>query len=206
MPSQPLASRRSLKIASLAAVVGLSLALLAAPAAAQFDADEEATQIPAERPLPCCPTPTELTNYEEIKSCGLYPQEARLECVIEIKQLFGYAGPIGSPASFEHVLFCVDWNGAGGFTQDEVVGEVTLHIHDEGAGGNPPWFYAVYRDVMPPGGPRTSNGGANTTTTTNGPSLQARAILSWFVAPTGCNFVPQWGNVVNFQIRLDPVR
>ncbi len=25
-------------------------------------------------------------------------------------------------------------------------------------------------------------------------------------APTGCNFVPLFGNVINFPIRLDPIR
>src|SRR4051794_18074478 len=34
--------------------------------------------------------------YEEIKACGFYPQETRIECVIEIKQPFGFGGPIGS--------------------------------------------------------------------------------------------------------------
>jgi hypothetical protein len=47
-------------------------------------------------------------QYEEIKACGFYPQETRLECVIEIKQAQGHGGPIGSFGSAEHVYFCVD--------------------------------------------------------------------------------------------------
>ena len=145
-------------------------------------------------------------RYEEIKACGFYPQETRLECVIEIKRTGGYAGPVGSPGSIENVLFCVDWNNNGAFDQSEAVGIGSMAIHDESAGAQPPWQYAVYRDFDPRGGVRTSNGGNNTVTTTNGPTRKARAILSWFVHPTGCNFVPVWGNAVNFRIRFDPTR
>lgn len=141
-------------------------------------------------------------QYEEIKACGFYPQETRLECIIDIKRTNGYAGPIGSPGSTEYVYFCVDLRGSG----LEPVGMGNVQIHDESAGAQPPWQYAVYRDFNPLGGVRTSNTGNVTTTVTNGPTRRARAILSWFVAPTGCNFVPVWGNVVNFRIRFDPIR
>jgi hypothetical protein len=144
--------------------------------------------------------------YEEIKACGFYPMETRLECVIEIKQPRGYAGPIGSPGSMEYVYFCVDSNNSGTFEPNEPVGEGIVQMHDESAGSRPPWHYAVYRDFNPFGGLRTSNTGNVTTTTTNGPTRKARAILSWNVAPTGCNFRPVWGNVVDFRIRFDPVR
>lgn len=146
------------------------------------------------------------TAYEEIRACGFYPQETRLECIIDIKQKGGYAGPIGSPGSIENVLFCVDWNGNGSYDQSESVGEGSVAIHDESAGSQPAWQYAVYRDFDPRGGVRTSNTGATTTTVTNGPTRNARAVLSWFVEPTGCNYVPVWGNVVNFRIRFDPIR
>jgi hypothetical protein len=142
--------------------------------------------------------------YEEIKACGFYPQETRIECVIEIKQPFGYGGPIGSFGSFEFVQMCVDWNNDGVFTALESVGQGIVQVHDDPF--NPPWEYAVYRDINPPGGFRTSNTGATTTTTTNGPTLRARAVLSWLVAPSDCNFIPIWGNIVNFNIRLDPIR
>lgn len=144
--------------------------------------------------------------FEEIKACGFYPQETRLECMIEIKRAGGYAGPVGSPGSIENVLFCVDWNNNGAFDQSEAVGIGSMAIHDESAGAQPSWQYAVYRDFDPRGGVRTSNTGNVANTTTNGPTLKARAILSWFVHPTGCNFIPVWGNAVNFRIRFDPVR
>ena len=37
----------------------------------------------------------------------------------------------------------------------------------------------------------------------NGTPRQARSILSWNLRPTGCNYQPIWGNVVDYTIRLD---
>jgi hypothetical protein len=145
-------------------------------------------------------------QYEEIKACGFYPQETRLECVLDIKRTNGYAGPIGSPGSIENVLFCVDWNGDGFFDSSESVGEGSVAMHDESAGAQPTWQYAVYRDFDPRGGVRTSNTGNTTTTVTNGPTRRARAILSWFVESPNCNTAPIWGNVFDFRMRFDPIR
>lgn len=146
-------------------------------------------------------------SFEELTDCGLYSQESRLACTIEIKRVNGYGGVVDSFGSFEHVLFCIDWNGNGAFANNEVVGEVSVHVHDEGAGATPPWRYAVYRDITPPGGVRTTNGGVGTATTaTVAPSFRALAILSWNTAPTGCGFVPIFGNRLTFQIRVDPIR
>ncbi|HSS79198.1 MAG TPA: hypothetical protein VLV54_20935 [Thermoanaerobaculia bacterium] len=165
------------------------------------------SQIQVERALPCCPPPTQITTYEELKGCGFYPQESRLACTLQIKQVAGYNGGVDTAGSFEHVLFCADWNGNGAFGVDEVAGEVALSIHDESAGAVVPWDYAVYRDTVPAGGLRTSAANIGTATTlTVGPTVAARAILSWNAAPTGCGFIPQWGNVINFRIRVDPVR
>ncbi len=145
--------------------------------------------------------------FEEIKACGFYPQETRLECMIEIKQPFGYAGGVGTAGSIENVLFCVDWNGDGAYNSSESVGEGSVAMHDDSANSKPGWQYAVYRDFDPRGGVRTSLNNPNiATTTTNGPTRNARAILSWFVEPTDCNYRPFWGNVVNFRIRFDPIR
>ncbi|HYO13226.1 MAG TPA: hypothetical protein VE685_08545 [Thermoanaerobaculia bacterium] len=141
-----------------------------------------------------------------IQTCGFYPQETRLECVIDIKQPGGYGGPIGSFGSFEFVQFCVDGDNDGQFSAGESVGLGIVHVHDETLEAAPPWQYAIYRDIDPPGGLRTSNSGSTTTTITNGTTRRARAILSWVVAPTDCNFSPVWGNRVDFRIRLDPIR
>lgn len=146
------------------------------------------------------------TRYEEIKACGFYPQETRLECVIEVKRPNGYGGPIGSPGSMEHVAFCIDFDNNGTFAPFEYAGQGSVQMHDESAGASPPWHYAVYRDFNPFGGLRTSNAGSTTTTVTNGPTRRVRAILSWFLPPARCDFVPVWGNVFEFRIRFDPIR
>lgn len=139
--------------------------------------------------------------FEQIRSCGFYPQETRLACTVEIKQNFGYAGPIGSFGSFEYVSFFVDWQG-NGFQTSDYVGSGIVHITDNSGGTN----FAVYRDFNPPGGPRTNNGGLVTTTTTNGPIVRALAKLSWFVPVTNPAAVPVWGNDFFFTIRLMPIR
>lgn len=144
--------------------------------------------------------------YEAIKACGFYPQESRLACVIDIKQPVGYGGPVGSFGSFEYVHFCIDWDNDGAFTAGESVGSGIVHMHDEVIQAQPPWQYAVYRNIDPPGGLRTSNTGAMTNTTSNATTRKARAILSWSAAPTDCNYSPVWGNIIDFQIRLDPIR
>jgi hypothetical protein len=140
--------------------------------------------------------------FEQITGCGFYPQETRLQCVIDIKQNGGYGGQIESFGSTEHVYFCVDWNGNGTFDPTESVGQGSVVMHDGSAKSS----YAVYRDINIPGGFRTASQQGMALTTTRAPILSAQAILSWVMPPTGCNFSPVWGNVFNFRIRLDPIR
>lgn len=146
--------------------------------------------------------------FEELKACGFYPQETRLECIVDIKQTSGYSGPPGSRASHEFVTFFVDWNCNGSFSADEAVGLGVFHVHDEANAASPVWQYAVYRDIDPPGSlsqqcfMRTGPGGLPVPTTTKTLTLKARAILSWF-APSS---TPVWGNTIDFRIRLDPIR
>jgi hypothetical protein len=141
--------------------------------------------------------------FEEIRACGFYPQETRLECVIDIKQDFGYAGPIETSGSTEHVYFCVDWNNNGVFEPTESVGQGSVVMHDNAAKTN----YAVYRDINVPGMLRTTTSAPGVaTTTTKALIFNAQATLSWVMPPTGCNFSPVWGNVFRFRIRLDPIR
>jgi hypothetical protein len=142
-----------------------------------------------------------ITTYEEIRSCGFYPEETRLQCIIEIKQSGGYGGPLASAGSFEFVSFYVDFN-SDGFQPWDYVGSGIVHVTDGSAKTN----LAVYRDFNPPGGPRTSNGGASTTTVTNGPILKARAILRWGFPVCDPNAIPFFGNVFDFQIRMAPIR
>ncbi len=146
--------------------------------------------------------------FEELKACGLYPQETRLACVIEIKQQVGYSGPVGAVGSMEHVYFCIDWDNNGTFTQLESAGQGSVQMHDEPqpASAKPPWVYTVYRDFNPFGGSRTSNSGTTATTVSNAPTFRGKAVLSWAAAPTGCDYIPVWGNSLVFQIRMDPIR
>jgi hypothetical protein len=152
------------------------------------------------------PWASQIITNEELLACGLYPQETRLECIIDIKEQGCYATTVDGFGAFEHVLFCVDWNADSNFSPAEVVGEVSVHIHDESNSQTGPWKYAVYRDFTPPGGPRTDLGNTTTTTVSIGPTYHARAILSYDAAPSGCDYVPVWGNVLDFDIRLDPIR
>jgi len=141
------------------------------------------------------------TSYEEIRACGLYPQETRLECVLDIKQQGGYGGPIGAFGSFEYVSFFVDW-GNDGFQTTDYVGSGIVNLTDGSAKTN----FAVYRDFNPPGGPRTSNGGASTTTTTSGPTYRVLAKLSWAVPSITPGQPVPWGNELVFTIRMMPIR
>jgi hypothetical protein len=143
--------------------------------------------------------------FEELKACGFYPQETRLACEIEIKQQAGYAGQVGAFGSMEHVYICVDWDNNGDFTQLESAGQGSVQMHDDFQ-SKPPWSYIVYRDFNPFGGSRTTNSGATATTTSSAPTFRVQATLSWFAAPTGCNYLPVWGNSLVFQIRMDPIR
>jgi hypothetical protein len=141
------------------------------------------------------------TSFEEIRACGFYPQETRLECVLDIKQPGGYGGPIGSIGSFEYVSFFVDWANDG-FQITDYVGSGIVNVVDGSAKTN----FAVYRDFNPPGGPRTSNSGATTTTTTGGPTFRALAKLSWAIPSITPGAPVAWGNELGFTIRMNPIR
>lgn len=149
--------------------------------------------------LPLAPeqftTPTGSVFWEAIDSCGYHPQRRELECSIEVRQQFGFAGtPPGAPGfngpgSWEWVIFCVNF-GAGLVP----VNTSAVHVHDEAYGFQPPWYYGVAVAADP----------QLHTAAVNGQSLQARAILSWTLIPNNCNYVPIWGNQADFFIKLDP--
>lgn len=152
-------------------------------------------------PAAAAAAPAWNTSFEEIRACGFYPQETRLECVLDIKQAGGYGGPIGSFGSFEYVSFFIDW-GNDGFQTTDFVGAGIVNVTDGSAKTN----FAVYRDFNPPGGPRTSNSGASTTTTTNGPILRALAKLSWAIPSITPGQPVAFGNELPFTIRMMPIR
>ena len=146
------------------------------------------------------------TWFEEIDSCGFYPQEARLACVVRIKRTFRYANhPIGT---MEHIKFCIDWNNSNTWEPWESVGESHVNVHNNNNAGFPPsgLNYLIYRDINPwnptGGGPRTLDSVA-----LSPPIFRARAVLSFVFPPTDCNSSGGFfGDVHDFNIQLDPAR
>ena len=136
------------------------------------------------------------TSFEKLESVGYYPQERRLEAVLSLRQSYGYGGPLTGAfnGSNEYVSFYVNWNGDSDFNDfSEAVCTSYVNVYDPAS--NPrPICYAVYRDIIPP------------ITQPMGNVIKVRAILSWNVKPTGPNFKPRWGNVVECYVRHQPVQ
>jgi hypothetical protein len=126
--------------------------------------------------------------FEEISCAGYDPQRRQFAAPIRIKQNFGFGGnPL--PGSREHVLHCVA-DPAGVLRP---VGQDSVHLAN--APGQPPtWQFAVIA---------AANNNLWLVQPMNGQTRRARSILSWAFTPTSCNFVPIWGNAVNYRIRLD---
>jgi hypothetical protein len=131
------------------------------------------------------------TYWEAIKSCGYQPQREEANCTVEIRQRYGYNGPIcRGPGSHEFLLFCVDY-GDGNLIPVHTNG---VHVHDEGLGVQPRWNFSA-----------TIQSDARLLRQPNrGQTLKARVILSWELPPTSCNYRPIWGNQSDFRFRLDP--
>jgi hypothetical protein len=129
------------------------------------------------------------TFFEEMPCCGYDPQKRSFACPVKIKQTFGFgAQPL--PGSREYVLHCVA--GPGGTFQP--VGQDSVHLANAIPGVQPPWQFAVVAGAiwnLPLIYPMT------------GEERHARSILSWGLRPTGCDYKPIWGNVINYPIRLD---
>lgn len=125
--------------------------------------------------------------YEEMVCAGYDPQRRQFAAPIKIKQSFGFGGaPL--PGSREYVLHCVA--DAAGVLR--AVGRDSVHLAN--SNDPPTWQFAVLANAsenLPVIYPMT------------GASRRARSILSWGFTPTDCNFVPIWGNAVNYRIRLD---
>jgi len=175
------------------------------------------------------PAPTKAaqpnTESEALRNCGLYAQETRLECIIEIKQKTGYGGLVGQWGLVERVYFCanlwpVNWN-PWGLQSWMPLGWGTVVVHDESTvpgtnAHNPPWYYSVYRDFDPIAGPRVSNGvggdfNQSITEVKNALTYQIKAILDarypWEDPAVDCtNYVPPRGDIKIFQVRVDPIR
>ena len=138
------------------------------------------------------------TAFEELTCLGFYPQERRLTASLKIKRPYGYGGNLpGGIGTYQYVAFYVNWNGDSDFNDTgEDVCASYVHVFDPGAiiTKTGPICYSVYRDIIP------------LPTLKPGTVVNVRAILSWQIKPTGPNFQPTWGNVINCPIRIEPIQ
>ena len=125
--------------------------------------------------------------YEEMPCCGYDPQRRTFACPVKVKQPFGF-GNAPLPGSREYVLNCV-MDPAGAWRP---VGDDSVHLANSQFA--PSWQFAVVANAV---------NNINLVQPMNGTPRQARSILSWNLRPTGCNYQPIWGNVVDYTIRLD---
>lgn len=129
------------------------------------------------------------TYYEEMSCCGYDPQRRTFACPVKIKQTFGFGGtPL--PGSREYVLHCVA-DAQGVF---QPVGDDSVHLSNALPGLAPTWQFAVVANAI---------NNLNLVQPMSGAQRIARSILSWGFRPTGCNFQPVWGDVLEYKIRLD---
>jgi hypothetical protein len=126
------------------------------------------------------------TTYEQLTCAGYNPQTRTLEAVVSIKLDSGFSGGLCTAGSYEYVSFFAFFGGAW-----NALGTAQVNVHDLNAvtPGNPV-NYAVVRvsDL-------TSELCEKLT------AIPLRAILSWQAPPTGPNFIPVWGNVLDTQVQ-----
>ena len=127
-------------------------------------------------------TPKGNTTYEQLVCAGYNPQTRELEAVVQLNRNAGYSGGLCSAGSTEYVSFFAFWGGAW-----HNLGTSTVSVHDL-ASITPanPVSYAVYRISNVVSMPCAGLQG-----------IPLRAILSWEAIPTGPDFPPFWGNVIN---------
>ena len=125
--------------------------------------------------------------YEEMPCCGYDPQRRTFACPVKVKQPFGFGGsPL--PGSREFTLHCIaDTQGVY-----RPVGDDSVHLSNSVLA--PSWQFAVVANA---------NDNLPLVQPMNQQARRARSILSWNLRPTGCNYQPIWGNVIDYQVRLD---
>ncbi len=134
------------------------------------------------------------TRYEELCCIGLYPERDFLEAIIQVKLPFGFLGDLCSPGSHEYVRFFIDWNGDGDFVDfNEDAGVAAVRVHDIPQVHEHHLCYAVGRSFR-----------ALRATCQHPYIVKVRAILSWQQVPTGPNFFPVWGNIMECWMQIHP--
>lgn len=126
------------------------------------------------------------TTFEQLDCAGYNPETRMLSGVITIKKNSGYSGDLCEAGSKEYVGFWAFFNGAW-----HPLGTAQIQVHDLAAvsAGNT-IKYAVFRGANLPEHLCNDIQG-----------LPLRAILSWNTPPTGPDFVPVWGNVVDTNLQ-----
>ena len=135
------------------------------------------------------------TAYEELTCVGLWPEKNLAEATLMVKLPFGFLGDLCSKGSTEYIRFFIDWDGDGDFFDaNEDLGLVTLNVHDIDQVKEFPLCYAVPLEFKP------------LFAKCDEPYIVLlRAILSWEIVPTGPNFIPPWGNVLECWVQVDPI-
>lgn len=132
------------------------------------------------------------TKYEELSCVGLLPNENLLEAIIEIKKPFGYKGGLCSEGSQEYVSFYIDYNDGAGFVSIGAATSVT--VHDLSFLNEDTLYYSVRQGFIPEEYLKCDT-----------PQIvKVRAILSWEQIPTGANYTPVWGNIIERWIQIKP--
>ena len=134
------------------------------------------------------------TTFEELKCIGLYPEDNLLEASLVVKLPYGFNGNLCTKGSYEYVRFFIDWNNDGDFNDfGEDVGVASVNVHDLPAAAERRICYTVARKFNP-----------FIADCTKPFIVTVRAILSWQVVPTGPNFIPVWGNVIECKVQVRP--
>jgi len=125
------------------------------------------------------------TTFEQLTCAGYNPQTRELEAVIQVKKSSGYSGGLCTRGSTEYVGFYGFFNGVW-----NTLGVAKVQVHDLKSAAKTPISYAVFRISNLTEMPCEKLEG-----------VRLRAILSWNTPPTGPNFIPVWGNVVNTHVQ-----
>lgn len=126
------------------------------------------------------------TTYEKLDCVGYNPETRMLNGVITVRKNSGYSGDLCDPGSTEYVGFWVYHGGAW-----QSLGTAQVRVHDlAGVSPDNPVRYAVFRGANLP-----------EVLCDDLTGLPLRAILSWQTPPTGPDFDPVWGNVVDTHVQ-----
>lgn len=134
------------------------------------------------------------TRYEELNCIGLYPEDNFLEAILQVKLPYGFLGDLCSAGSHEYVRFYIDWNGDGDFIDlNEDAGVSAVKVHDIPEVSKFHLCYSLGQNFQ-----------ALRANCQRPRIVKVRAILSWQQVPTGPNFIPIWGNILECWVQIHP--